>query len=164
MWRLRTGSSGGVVRTLADVELVVIDFGMSYKLKLTSCLPTSSGHTKPFGTKYFLTKTQRIRLDARGSDFFQALQVVMHLAIMGGGGGKVSAAIGKQDTDFKGLGSRWLTQDKPWLAFVVTHHESSCEKLIHDIYCTPCRNLFASDSTEVADIDNCLSPLPRTLR
>ena len=32
MWRLLTGSSGGVVRTLADVELVVIDFGFSRKL------------------------------------------------------------------------------------------------------------------------------------
>lgn len=160
MWRLLTGSTGGVVRTLTDVELVVIDFGMSSKR--TSFTPPNFGHTKPFGTKYFLPDTQCLRLTVWSSDFFQALQVVMRLAIMHGG--KVSPALGNDATDFKGLGSRWLTQDKPWLTFIVTHEESSCERIIHEIYCSPCRNFFASDMTEVTRIDKMFSPSQKQLR
>ncbi len=79
----------------------------------------------------------------------------LHLAIICG---KVSAVIGKEDTDYQGLGSRWLTQDKPWLTFVVTHDESSCDKFIHDTYFF--RSLLTEDMTEVVEIDKKNSPLP----
>jgi serine/threonine protein kinase len=160
MWRLLTGSTGGVVRTLEDVELVVIDFGMSRKR--TSFTPPNFGHTKPFGTKYFLPDAQCLLLTVWRSDFFQALQVVIRLAIMHSG--NISRALGNDTTDFKGLGSRWLTQDKPWLTFIVTHEKSSCEELIHEIYCTPCRNFFESDMTEVTRIDQMFSPSQKQVR
>ena len=165
MWRLLTGSSGGVVRTLADVELVVIDFGMSHKVA-DSAAPENTGHTKPFGTKYFLTEAQRPSLSASSSDFFQALQLVMYLAIMtsAGGSGNVPKAIMQGTTDYLGLGSRWLTQNKPWLMYVVTHEASCCDSLIHKIYCAPCCTFFADNMDEVAELDKWFSPLPATLR
>ena len=153
MWRLLTGSSGGVVRTLADVELVVIDFGFSSKLSVTGSAPVNTGHTLPFGTKYFLTESQCRSLTAQSGDFFQALQLVIYLAIMSSGGGSVSDALWNKETDFKGLGSRWLTQSKPWLSFVVTHKANGCDQLIHDIYCKPCSQLFAEDIDVVAQLD-----------
>jgi serine/threonine protein kinase len=160
MWRLMTGSSGGVVRKLEDVELVLIDFGMSFKV--TSGMLDKSGHTKPYGTKYFLPESQCLQLDARSSDLFQALQMVIHLVLMRGG--KASRDIGKDSIDFKSLGRLWLTQNKQWLAFVVTHHVSSCKKVIHDLYCMPCKALFTLDTTElVAKIDKFFSPCPKML-
>ena len=79
MWRLKTWSSGGVVRQLADVELVLIDFGMSFQATTGMHMLDKAGHTKPYGTKFFLPETQCLRLNARSSDLFQALQVVIHL-------------------------------------------------------------------------------------
>lgn len=163
MWRLKTWSSGGVVRQLADVELVLIDFGMSFQATTGMHMLDKAGHTKPYGTKFFLPETQCLQLDARSSDLFQALQVVIHLVLMRGG--KVSRDIGNDSIDFKSLGRQWLTQNKQWLTFVVTHDVSSCEKVIHDLYCMPCKTLFASDTTElVAKIDKLFSPCPKQLR
>ena len=165
MWRLLTGSSGGVIRTLADVELVLIDFGLSHKIA-DSAAPVNTGHTKPFGTKYFLTEAQCPSLTASSSDYFQALQLVMYLAIMrsAGGSGNVPKAITHGTTDYQGLGSRWLLQNKPWLMFVVTHEASCCDSLIHKIYCAPCCKFFTDDMEEVAELDTWFSPLPATLR
>jgi hypothetical protein len=147
------------------VELVVIDFGLSHKIA-DSAAPENTGHTKPFGTKYFLTESQRPRLSASSSDFFQALQLVMYLAIMRsvGGSGNLPKAITHGKTDYQGLGSLWLTQDKPWLMFVVTHEASCCDSLIHEIYCAPCCAFFADYMDEVAELDTWFSPLPATLR
>jgi hypothetical protein len=100
------------------VELVVIDFGFSSKLT-GSAAPVNTGHTLPFGTKYFLTESQCRSLTAQSGDFFQALQLVIYLAIMSSGGGSVSDALRNKETDFKGLGSRWLTQSKPWPIMVL---------------------------------------------
>ena len=138
---------------MADVELVVIDFGFSSKLSVTGSAPVNTGHTLPFGTKYFLTESQCRSLTAQSGDFFQALQLVIYLAIMSSGGGSVSDALRNKKTDFKGLGSRWLTQNKPWLSFVVTHKANCCDELIHDIYCKPCSQLFAEDIDVVAQLD-----------
>ena len=42
---------------------------------------------------------------------------------------------------------------------------SSCEKVIHDLSCMPCKTLFTSDTTElVAKIDKFFSPCPIQLR
>ena len=157
MWRLLTGNLGGVIRDLSDVELVLIDFGMSHKL--TAAGPVNTGHTKPFGTKYFLTEAKYVRLTARNGDFFQALQLVIYLVLMMMNGGVAPAVITKDSTQgYQNLGSLWSAQNQPWLAFIVTHEEGVCKKLFHDMYCTPCRRFFAECMLEVARLDNLFSP------
>ena len=109
---------------------------------------------RPHEAVYFLTEAQCPSLTASSSDYFQALQLVMYLAIMrsAGGSGNVPKAITHGTTDYQGLGSRWLTQNKPWLSFVVTHEASCCDSLIHEIYCAPCCKFSAAPRAGIIEI------------
>lgn len=175
---IKDSEFGGIVSSLDDLRFVFIDFGHSKSLPYKG----NSGHTKPYGSRYFFSDKFSESMEAQAGDLFQVprvcwccvtytqtqthlthtsqlLGVLLQLTVKL----KPNAykAMRSKETDCArvAFGEKWRQQNQGWVQYVVSHQRSECSsQALHENYCCPVRDVFSDHTKDVQKLDNWFSP------